>query len=266
MDKQLPSLEQLIKIAQQAGQYALGKWRDGDIPDAKVWDKSENNPVCDVDLAIDRYLKIQLQQLCPDAGWLSEETADDAERLGYRLNWSVDPIDGTRDYIVGKAGWCISIALLDGDKPILAALAAPAMEALWSASLGNGAYRNGRKLWASKRQIIKGARIPADKLWGDQDKFTLVNKPNSIALRMAMIASDDADVVASVRLGNEWDIVAAHLIAAEAGAYVGDVYGNAIKYNKPKPIDYGMICCAPALKDDIVSRVKPAVDRIFNRC
>lgn len=258
-----PTLDQISDIVQKAGQFALSKWRDGAVPDAKIWDKSDNHPVCDVDITIDRYLKMQLWQLCPSAGWLSEETADDAERLGHQLNWSVDPIDGTRDYISGKSGWCVSVALLDGDKPIMAVLAAPVQDALWSASRGGGAFRNGRKLWASKRQIMKGARIPADKLWNDHDKFTLVDKPNSIALRMAMIASDDADVVASIRMGNEWDIAAAHLIAAEAGAYVGDVYGNAIKYNKPKPMDYGMICCAPALKNDIVSRVKPAVDRIF---
>lgn len=262
MDK-LPTIEELIEVAQQAGIYALGKWRKDSAPDAKVWDKSENHPVCDVDIAVDRFLKMKLQQLCPDAGWLSEETADDAERLGYRLNWSVDPIDGTRDYIIGKAGWCISITLLDGDKPILAVLSAPAMDALWSASLGGGAYRNGRKLWASKRQIMKGARIPADQLLSNDDFLTMVNKPNSIALRMAMIASDEADVVASVRLGHEWDIAAAQLIATEAGAVVSDVYGKAIKYNKAKPIDFGMICCAPALQDDVMARIKPAVDKIF---
>ncbi len=263
MDRSLPQLEDIIDVAHQAGQFALSKWREGDTPDAKIWDKSADHPVCDIDIAVDRFLKIKLQQLYPMAGWLSEETADDAERLGHRYNWSVDPIDGTRDYIAGKTGWCVSIAFLDGDKPILAVLAAPAEDALFSASMGGGAFRNGRKLWASKRQIMKGARIPADKLFKDDNLLTLVPKPNSIALRMAMVACDAADVLASVRMGNEWDIVAAHLIASEAGAFVSDAYGKAIKYNKSKPIDFGMICCAPALKDDVMERIKPVADRLL---
>lgn len=263
MVRSLPKLENIIDVAHQAGQFALSKWRDGAAPDAKVWSKTPDHPVCDIDIAVDRFLRVKLQQLYPMAGWLSEETADDAERLGYRYNWSVDPIDGTRDYIAGKTGWCVSIAFLDGDKPIFAVLAAPAEGALFSASWGGGAFRNGRKLWASKRQIMKGARIPADKLFKDDNLLTLVPKPNSIALRMAMVACDAADVLASVRMGNEWDIAAAHLIASEAGAFVSDAYGQPIKYNKSKPIDFGMICCTPALKDDVVERIKPVVDKLF---
>jgi len=263
-NNEIPTLDEIAGVVQQTGQYALDQWRDGKAPDAKIWNKADGDPVCEIDIAVDHLLKVKLQQLCPTAGWLSEETADDAERLGHRLNWSVDPIDGTRDYINGRAGWCVSVALLDGDKPISAVLAAPAQDALWTASAGGGAFRNGRRIWASKRKMIKGARIPADKLIQDDDALTLVEKPNSIALRMAMVAIDQADLVASVRLGNEWDIVAAHLIAHEAGAFVGNAYGETIKYNKFKPTDYGMICCAKDLRSDVLNRIKPYVDRVFD--
>lgn len=263
MDRILPTLDDIIDIVHQAGKFAHSKWREGEAPDAKIWEKSHNHPICDVDIAVDRFLKMKLQQLYPMAGWLSEETADDAERLGHRYNWSVDPIDGTRDYIAGKTGWCISVAFLEGDKPILAVLAAPAEDSLFSAKLGGGAFRNGRKLWASKRQIMKGARVPADTLFKDDNILTLVPKPNSIALRMAMVACDAADVLASVRMGNEWDIVAAHLIASEAGAFVGDAYGKPLFYNKLKPVDFGMICCSAALKSDVMERIKPVADKLF---
>ncbi len=261
-NKGYPNFDDIANVTQEAGRLAFDKWREGEAPDAQVWDKSQGHPVCDVDLFIDRFLKNKLQQICPNAGWLSEETADDAERLGYRLNWSVDPIDGTRDYIKGKSGWCVSVALLAGDRPIFSALAAPAQDSLWTAKASGGAFRNGRKLWASKRKILKGARVPADQLMQDDDMLTLVYKPNSIALRMAMVAADEADVLVSARWGNEWDIVAAHLIAAEAGAYVGNAYGENIKYNKSKPIDFGMICCAPDLRDDVLERIKPYMDKI----
>lgn len=251
-----------MDVTQQAGKLAFEVWRDGEEPDIKIWEKSENNPVSEIDLKVDRFLKTRLQQICPDAGWLSEETADDAERLGHRLNWSVDPIDGTRDYINGRSGWCVSVALLDGDKPIFAALSAPAQDALWTAARGKGAFRNGRKLWASKRKILKGARVPADKLLQNDNALKLVYKPNSIALRMAMVSADEADLLVSARWGNEWDIVAAHLIAQEAGAYVGDANGEVIKYNKFKPRDFGMICCAPDLREDVMKRIKPFMDKL----
>lgn len=265
MDKKIPTIDEIAEIVEQAGKFAHSKWREGDTPDAKVWDKSQNHPVCDIDIAVDRFLKMKLQQICPSAGWLSEETADDAERLGHRFNWSVDPIDGTKDYIAGKSGWCVSVAFLDGDKVIMAVLSAPAEGMLWTASRGGGAFCNGRKLWASKRQIFKGARLSADKFNDNINKLTLVYKPNSIALRIAMIAADQADILGSVRFGNEWDVAAAYLIAEEAGAYIGDVYGHAIKFNKSNPVDFGVICCSAALKDDVIAYIKPAVDRVFNR-
>ena len=53
-----------------------------------------------------------------------------------------------------------------------------------------------------------------------------VTKPNSIAMRMTMVACDRADLVATLRWGNEWDIAAAHLVAQEAGAVVTDALGT----------------------------------------
>ena len=47
-------------------------------------------------------LRERLAALLPDAGWLSEETADDPDRLARERVWVVDPIDGTRDYIRGR--------------------------------------------------------------------------------------------------------------------------------------------------------------------
>src|SRR3546814_7782180 len=62
--------------------------------------------------------------------------------------------------------------------------------------------------------------------------LTQVHKPNSIALRMAMVAADEADLVATVRWGNEWDIAAAMLIAQEAGATVTDALGQKLSFNR----------------------------------
>ena len=83
----------------------------------ETWDKGENDPVCEADLEVDAFLRRELSALLPSAGWLSEESADRAERLEDRLVWVVDPIDGTRDFIRGRAGWAVSVALVAKDDP-----------------------------------------------------------------------------------------------------------------------------------------------------
>src|SRR3546814_17206007 len=68
-----------------------------------------SSDVCSSDLA---RLKEVLGAMVPEAGWLSEETADNADRLTRRAMWCVDPIDGTRDFIRGRPGWAVSVALV----------------------------------------------------------------------------------------------------------------------------------------------------------
>lgn len=101
---------------------ALARWRT----DIRQWEKVPGNPVCEVDLDVDRMLHARLHALIPDAGWLSEETADKPDRLAARRVWVVDPIDGTRDYIRGREGWAVSVALVEDGRPVIGVLAAPA--------------------------------------------------------------------------------------------------------------------------------------------
>src|SRR3546814_13056066 len=91
--------------------------------------------------------------------------------------------------------------------------------------------------------IFSGARVPADQLPKVDFDLTQVHKPNSIALRMAMVAADEADLVATVRRGNEWDIAAAMLIAQEAGATVTDALGQKLSFNRENPTALCGWCC-----------------------
>ncbi|HVJ02470.1 MAG TPA: inositol monophosphatase family protein, partial [Sphingomonas sp.] len=86
--------DEVAAIAADAGRLAMKLWKT----DFRRWEKSPGNPVCAVDLELDGMLRWRLGELLPDAGWLSEETIDDAARLGAERIWVVDPIDGTRDY------------------------------------------------------------------------------------------------------------------------------------------------------------------------
>ena len=79
-----------------------------------------------------------------------------------------------------------------------------------------------------------------------------------------MVACDRADLVATLRWGNEWDIAAAHLVAQEAGAVVTDALGGPITYNKRKPLDFGLICCAPGIHAAVVERLSGRAARLLN--
>ena len=244
-------LAPVAAIAAEAGRLALGRWR-GDVG-ARF--KRDGTPVCEVDLAVDAFLRERLGALAPDAGWLSEETADAPDRLARGRVWVVDPIDGTRDYIRGRDGWCVSVALVANGRVVLGVLDAPARQQVWRAAAGQGAFRHGERLHVADRASLVGARVPADALAKTDRLFTTVEKPNSIALRVAKVAAGEADLVATLRWGHEWDVAAAVLIAAEAGAAVGDAFGRPLCFNKPDPRDFGVLVTAPALRDTAVAHL-----------
>src|SRR3982074_828840 len=92
----------------------------------KNWTKGASSPVSEADIRVNDLLENKLRSATPDYGWLSEESADDEERLGKRLVWIVDPIDGTRGYLAGREDWCVSVALVDNGSALLGAGFAPA--------------------------------------------------------------------------------------------------------------------------------------------
>lgn len=246
-----PLLDAISDVAERAGRLAMASFRGA----FDQWEKSPGNPVSAVDLAVDQFLKDELRKIDPHAGWLSEETADSAERLLCTRVWVVDPIDGTRDYVRGRTGWCISVALAEGGRVIAGVLDAPARGEHWRAAYGAGALRNGAALLASRRESMAGARVPADALPRPDRDLVVVDKPNSIALRIAMVAADEADLVATLRWGHEWDVAAAALIAHEAGATVTDAHGNPLRFNSTKAEAFGVLATSPAIHAEAVARL-----------
>lgn len=251
--------ERLEAIVREAGCIALAGW-PGDGHDLESWEKTPGSPVCTADLEVDAFLKQELRALLPAAGWLSEETADTHERQKHELVWLVDPIDGTRDYIRGRTGWAVSVALVNTRRPLLGYLYAPVRRRadggeMWLAEAGKGAWLNGARLTASRRETLAGSRVPAQKLAAEDSDLTLVDQPNSIALRMAMVAADEADLLATLRWGYEWDIAAAGLIAREAGATVTDAFGKPLNYNKHDPRAFGVLVSANGIHAAAVERL-----------
>ncbi|QJQ33629.1 3'(2'),5'-bisphosphate nucleotidase CysQ [Sphingomonas lacunae] len=248
--------EAIISAAREVGDAALGQWRHlrggGDLDQ---WSKADQSLVCEVDIETDRRLKAMLGAIDPEAGWLSEETADRSDRLARDRIWCVDPIDGTRDFLRGREGWAVSIALIDRGAPVFGVLYAPARDELWMAQSGRGASRNGAPVQAGDRAILTGARVPAAQLPKVDMDLTMVHQPNSIALRMAMVAADEADLVATLRWGFEWDIAAAALIVHEAGARVTDAFGQHLRFNTPRAQAFGVIASTPGIHGAVVDRL-----------
>jgi myo-inositol-1(or 4)-monophosphatase len=245
-------LEDVARIAAEAGRIAAG--RSG--TDYKSWEKVPGHPVCEVDLAVDAFLQEQLGALDPEAGWLSEETLDDSDRIERRRLWVVDPIDGTRDFLRARPGWCVSIALVEDRVPVLGVLAAPMRDELWTAARGRGSWRNGAPLRVSPRAELAGARVPADTLPKVDGDLVAVARPNSIALRIAMVAAGEADLLATLRWGFEWDIAAAALIAEEAGATVTGALGQPLAFNTASGEAFGVLVATPGIHAAAVERLR----------
>lgn len=259
MSGALPDIGALRAIAAAAGARAMAKWR-GVFARGH---KEDGSPISEVDHDVDHFLRAKLSALDPAAGWLSEETADTAERLLTARLWVVDPIDGTRDFIGGRPGWAVSIAYVEGGCVTMAVLDAPARGEIWWAVRGGGAFRNGVQLACAHRTDLRGARVPADQLPPRDADLVMVPKPNSIALRMAMIAAGEADLVASIRWGFEWDLAAAALIAQEAGATVTDARGHPLRFNSTKGEAFGVLASCPGIHAAAVDRLASyAAERI----
>ncbi len=245
-------LEAVIRIAEEAGRIAASRCG----ADYKTWEKVPGHPVCEVDLELDALLRERLTALDPQAGWLSEETLDNSDRYERRRLWVVDPIDGTRDFLRQRPGWCVSIALVEDRVPVLGVLAAPDRGELWAAESGKGATRNGTPLRVSRRTQLTGARVPTDSLPKVDADLFIVAKPNSIALRIAMVAAGEADLLATLRWGFEWDIAAAALIAEEAGATVTGALGQPLAFNSASGEAFGVLVATPGIHAAAVERLR----------
>src|SRR6202049_2631434 len=89
----------LADTVREAGALALSLFRT----DLKNWTKGASSPVSEADIAVNDLLENRLRSVTPDYGWLSEESADDEQRLGKHPVWIVAPIGGTRGYF-GRPG------------------------------------------------------------------------------------------------------------------------------------------------------------------
>lgn len=249
----------LERAAREAGALAL-KLRKRRL---KISNKPGGSPVTDADLAVDARLTELLRDARPEYGWLSEETADDPARLSTPRQFIIDPIDGTVAYMKGMPWFTVALAVIEAGKPVAAAIYAPALDEMFVASAGAGTTVNGVRAEAAVTCDVGGCNMLGDlrafqgQQWKTPWPDMNVQKRNSIAYRMALVASGEFDAAVGVSRKWDWDVAAGALIATEAGALCTDHKGRSYVFNKPEPWQPSLVCAAPALHPLIIERTAP---------
>ena len=248
----------ITEAAREAGELAQTLRRRGLTTEYKSGD---NSPVTNADLAADRLLTERLRAARPDYGWLSEETADDADRLSRQRVFVVDPVDGTRSFLKDRPWWSVSIAVVEGDRAISGAVFAPDLDQMFTAAADQGAKLNGAAIRASGTSELDDCRMIGDQRMFDHPAWPArwpamrVEPRNSTALRLALVAAGEFDATLTIAPKSDWDVAAGDLIAREAGGVVNDHFGASFRYNREHPSQRSLICAAPGLAPLIMARV-----------
>jgi myo-inositol-1(or 4)-monophosphatase len=234
----------LTKTVREAGALALSLFRT----ELKNWIKGTSSPVSEADIAVNDLLEQKLRSATPDYGWLSEESADDEARLGKRLTWIVDPIDGTRSYLAGREDWCVSVALVEDASPVLAAVYAPASEEFFFAARKRGATRNDVPVQATSGTDLDFARVAGPKplvqrLSEPEGEISLHPRIGSLALRLCRVAHGALDAAFAGGNSHDWDLAAANLIVQEADGKMTALSGDVITYNR-REVAHGVLVAA----------------------
>ena len=229
----------------------------------EVTDKKPDNPVTDADLAADTLLREQLVARLPKAGWLSEETVDKPERLDKKHVWVVDPLDGTKEFVMGIPEFSVSVALVEDGQPVLAVIFNPAAGELYYSERGGGVFYNGRPAYVSERTELQGAEVEASRSERKRGEFESfeervhVRTLGSIAYKLARIAAGQADATWSRGPKNEWDICAGALLVEEAGGRCVNLDDEPFTFNRPKTLVNGIIADNGHLHQQILIALAP---------
>jgi myo-inositol-1(or 4)-monophosphatase len=218
------------ELARSAGALALeGRRRLGvGQPVAHDTKSTPSDPVTEFDRAAEALIVDTLRARRPDDSIVGEEGAGHGGSSG--LEWHVDPIDGTVNFVYDLPAWCTSVAVVDAAGPLAGAVFVPVTDELFSAARGAGATRNGTPIRCSSASNLAMSLIgtgfsyspstrerQARRLAALLPRVRDVRRYGSAALDLCMVACGRLDAYYEEHL-NSWDLAAGVLIASEAGA------------------------------------------------
>ena len=244
----------LERAAAEAGAIALRYFRTA----VEVREKDGQGPVTEADLAVDAMLRQELCAARAGYGWLSEETPETPGRLSAGRVFIVDPIDGTRAFINGDTGFATALAVGERGRIVAGVVHLPAREETYTATLGDGARRNGHPIACSTctdlaRATVVGAKkqlLPEH--WPGGPPPSRRHFRSSLAWRLCLAAAGRFDFMVTMRETFDWDVAAGSLIAAEAGLRVTDRDGHELSFDRARPVQPGVLAAPPALHERLL--------------
>ncbi|NND04085.1 MAG: 3'(2'),5'-bisphosphate nucleotidase CysQ [Acidimicrobiia bacterium] len=226
--------------------------------------KLGDDPLTAADVAVDEALRNALPR--DGEGWLSEETADDPLRLECSRVWIVDPIDGTREFVMGIPEWCVSIALVVDGRPVAGGILSVANDQRIVGSVDDGITLNGESVACTARDDIRGALVLGSRSEVKRGEWApffstpiAVRNMGSVAYKLGLVAAGLADATWTLVPKNEWDVAGgAALVAAAGGAVMGLDY-EPVMFNQPKTLMKGFIATAPGIEVQIQDLIRDVV-------
>ena len=232
-------VENLIDPFLDAGKISLELRKKGLIK--KI--KSDNTPVSNGDLEVNRLITKKINELTPQIPIISEESADNKSLNNLKDFWLIDPIDGTYDYINNLEEFTINAGLIIDKKPIAGLVCAPAKKRMFFSYGENLSF-----------ELVDGKEKKLDGI-NDNDKneikfltYSTKIKPEiekihkklnvkkcvrmKSSLKFCVIAAGEFDGYVAEPRACEWDIAAGHAILKHAGGSITDFDGNEIVYGK----------------------------------
>ena len=231
--------ENLIDTFISAGQLSLDL-RDQGLT-KKI--KSDNTPVSNGDLEVNKIITEKIKKITPDLPIISEETSDNKSLNDLKDFWLVDPIDGTYDYINNLNEFTINAGLIINKQPVLGLIYAPAKKRMFYS------YGEGFAFEYSNHKVIK---LECSNSF-DKDSIKFVSYSNKLkpeiekihkklgvkeyvrmksSLKFCVIAAGEYDGYVAEPRACEWDIAAGHAILKHAGGSITDFNNEEIIYGK----------------------------------
>ena len=229
----------LIDTFNKASQVALDLREAG----LKKEIKSDNTPVSNGDIVVNRILTNKIKEITPNISIVSEESANHKMDVNLNNFWLIDPIDGTRDYINNRDEFTLNAALILDKKPAIGIITAPAKKRVFYSygmshsyeliinqeiSLMNKKKGSNEYTAVSYSSDLKPEILEIHKKY----KINSFQKMKS-SLKFCVIAAGEFDIYVAEPRACEWDIAAGHAILEHSGGKVTDFYYNEILYGKP---------------------------------
>ena len=231
--------ESLIETFLNAGQKAMELRNKG----LKITFKSDNSPVTNGDLEVDKLLRKRIIKTTPNIPLISEETANLTKNNKYKNFWLVDPIDGTREYINNENEFTLNASLIIDLEPAIGVIYAPAKKRLFY-SYGNGYSFEKfeqkkiplickKKIKHGEVQAVTHSFKPSSEVLKIHKKFNVKNFIQmKSSYKFCVIAAGEFDLYAAKARAYEWDIAAGHAILKHAGGIVTTLNEEEFKYGK----------------------------------